>query len=58
MTKLRAIWKILTSEYFLVLTGGGSVNAVMPKNLEQLELMQRISEAAAKIKEEKTEVLP
>lgn len=50
MTKLNAIWKIITSEYFLVLTGGGSVTAIMPKNLEHLKLMQSIAEAAEKIK--------
>lgn len=41
--KLRAILKIINSEYYMVITASGSVTACLPKDLKNITLMQEIS---------------
>lgn len=42
--KLIGIWRIIFSEHYLLITGGGSLLASYPKNMKHLELIKSIAE--------------
>jgi len=42
MTKLRAIYKILTNQFYLLITASGSVTGTLPKDLNNLQYMDAI----------------
>lgn len=51
MIKLQAIWKILTSEHFMVITSSGSITAHMPKSLKNLQIMKSIADQVSESEE-------
>lgn len=49
--KLIAIWRIIFSEHYLVITGSGSLMASYPKELDRLTMIRTIAEACNKEKD-------
>lgn len=55
MIKLKAIWKIIFCEHYIVLTADGCCLGCYPKNMKNLDLIKTIAEQIEKNRKAESE---